>query len=321
MFAASAASLTGEKEISPPRPRGRSGCVITPTISRSDCARRCFSVGTANEGVPQKTIRITNSPRPPGGRLRHLPLALFPELLDFPPDQVALQHAEVLQKQNSVQVIDFVAERTRQQVFAANFKGLALGVLRFDGYKLRPHHISAKARNREAAFLLANFAFRVNHLWIRQHNFRFGIFPAGDVHNREPQAQSDLWRRQSYSLGGVHRSEHILGELLQFRVEFIDGRARLFQDGIAIFDDRIDLARSRSRLLRLGGRRDGGFRTRQFVGHSCQNSAASRRVNLPQIFAEKRPLAQVPPWLRRPPPPPAPRTNPIFRMRPSPALW
>src|SRR6266699_7074602 len=30
----------------------------------------------------------------PGGRLRHLPLALFPELLDFPFDQVALQHAE-----------------------------------------------------------------------------------------------------------------------------------------------------------------------------------------------------------------------------------
>src|SRR6267154_2388481 len=58
--------------------------------------------------------------------LRHLPLALFPELLDFPFDQVALQHAEVLQKKDSVEVIDLMAERPRKQVFPANFKGLAL---------------------------------------------------------------------------------------------------------------------------------------------------------------------------------------------------
>src|SRR5256886_17141924 len=107
-FAASAASFTAENETLCPRPRGRSGCVITPTISMSGCARRCLSVGTANEGVPQKTIRIINPLRPPGGRPRHLPPALFPELLDFPFDQVALQHAEVLQKKNPIQVIDLV---------------------------------------------------------------------------------------------------------------------------------------------------------------------------------------------------------------------
>src|SRR2546429_5895951 len=70
--------------------------------------------------------------------LRHLPLALFPELLDFPSDQVALQHAEVLQKKDSVEVIDLMAERPRKQVFPANFKRLALRVLRLDGHKLRP---------------------------------------------------------------------------------------------------------------------------------------------------------------------------------------
>src|SRR6266403_5038298 len=108
-LAASATFFTAEKETSCPRPRGRSGCVITPTISKSDCARRCLSVGTANKGVPQKTIRIINPPRPPSGRLRHLPLALFPELLDFSFDQVALQHAQVMQKKNSVEVIDLMA--------------------------------------------------------------------------------------------------------------------------------------------------------------------------------------------------------------------
>jgi len=46
--------LYRRKETSWPRPRGRSGCVIAARISKSDCARRCLSVGTANEGVPQK---------------------------------------------------------------------------------------------------------------------------------------------------------------------------------------------------------------------------------------------------------------------------
>src|SRR6266851_457536 len=111
--AARAATFTGEKETFCPRPRGRSGCVMTPAISKSDCTRRCLSVGTAKEGVPQKTIRIFN-PLPPGGRLRHLPLALFPEFLDFPFNQVALQQAEVLQKKYPIQVIDLMAKSPRQ---------------------------------------------------------------------------------------------------------------------------------------------------------------------------------------------------------------
>src|SRR2546426_12578045 len=43
--------------------------------------------------------------------LRHLPLALFPELLDLPFDQVALQHAKVLQKKASVEVFFLMTRR------------------------------------------------------------------------------------------------------------------------------------------------------------------------------------------------------------------
>src|SRR5437588_5153992 len=318
-FAASAASFTAENETLCPRPRGRSGCVITPTISMSGCARRCLSVGTANEGVPQKTIRIINPLRPPGGRLRHLPPALFPELLDFPFDQVALQHAEVLHNKNPIQVIDLVAKSPRQQIFPANFKRFALGVLRLYRHKLRPQHVSSKPWNRQAAFFFAHFAFGVNDLRIRQHDLGFGILPSGHVHPRKPQALSNLRRCQSHSLRRVHRSEHILGKLLQFRVEFFNRRAQFLQDRIAILDDRIDLVRWGRHLGRLGSRAAGGLRTRQFVGHSCQNSAASPRASLPQIFAEKHPPAQGRPSLLRPRHRPAPRTNPIARTRPSPA--
>src|ERR1700749_308411 len=58
MFAASATSFTGEKDTSWPRPRGRSGWVMTATIWKSDWAKRCLSVGTAKFGVPQKRRRM-----------------------------------------------------------------------------------------------------------------------------------------------------------------------------------------------------------------------------------------------------------------------
>ena len=122
--AAVAAFFTGENDTSCPRPRGRSGCVYTPKISNSDCASKCFREGTANCGVPQKTKRILLTAGTPGSAPQ-LPLALFAHLLDLPPDQVALQHAQVLEKQNAVQVIDLVAKGTSQQVFAANLKCVA----------------------------------------------------------------------------------------------------------------------------------------------------------------------------------------------------
>src|ERR1700674_1340028 len=82
--AANAAAYTGEGETTCPRPRGRSGWLMTPTIWKSGCARSRFSVGTANCGVPQDTMRMAHP-------LRRLPLALFLELLDFAFDEVAFQ--------------------------------------------------------------------------------------------------------------------------------------------------------------------------------------------------------------------------------------
>src|SRR4029077_12939451 len=107
-----AAFFTGEAEISWPRPRGRSGCVITAAISISGCARRRMNVGTAKCGVPQKRMRMVSP-------ARALPLALFPKLLDFAFYEVALQHAQMLDEENAVEVVDFMAESAGQQVLAA----------------------------------------------------------------------------------------------------------------------------------------------------------------------------------------------------------
>jgi hypothetical protein len=99
-----------------------------------------FSVGTAKAGVPQKTIRMSILPAnefmkriQPDLTLRHhrkthagilrisrpilnysSPLALFSQLLDLAPDQISFQHAQVLNEQDAVQVINLMAESSRQ---------------------------------------------------------------------------------------------------------------------------------------------------------------------------------------------------------------
>src|SRR5258708_29377362 len=82
-----------------------------------------------------------------------------------------------------------MAESTRQQIFAANFERLALGILRPDGHKLRPQHVSSKTRNREAALFLSHLALRVNNLGIRQHD------PRSEEHTSELQSPDHLVSR------------------------------------------------------------------------------------------------------------------------------
>src|SRR5271170_1341254 len=317
--ASSASSFTGEKETSLPRPRGRSGCVNTPRISNSGWERSFLREGTANCGVPQNTMfrRFTRSP---SARTGKLPLAFFPQLLDFAPDQIALQHAQMLQEKNSVQVIDFMAERARQEIFAANLERLALEVLRSHGDELRTNNVSTKPWNRKAAFLFADFPFGMDNFWIDQNDLCFRIFAVRNSDHRHPDALANLRRGQADALRGVHRSKHILGKLFELRVKLLDGGPGLFENRIAILHDRIDLARRRFGRLR-GFHRCGGLRTRRFVGHSSRNSAVFRRANLLQIFAEKHRRAQVPPWPLRQHPRRAQRTNPNARRRPGRVPW
>src|SRR5579871_2560843 len=106
MPASAAASFTGENEIAPPRPRGRSGCVTTPSSRKSGSAIRCFNAGTANDGVPQKIIF---------SGMTRLPGAGFDLLADFALDDVALEHSQMIDEKHAIQMIDFVAKRAREQ--------------------------------------------------------------------------------------------------------------------------------------------------------------------------------------------------------------
>src|SRR5215472_5617880 len=110
MPAAMAISFTGGTTVCRPRPPGRSGCV-TARATWWPARSTAFRVGTANEGVPQKTSFI-------GG----LPLAGLLHLANLAQDEVALEGAHAAEEEYAVQVVDLVLEGTRQQLGAFKFE-------------------------------------------------------------------------------------------------------------------------------------------------------------------------------------------------------
>src|SRR5580698_4864898 len=227
--AATAASFTGELDLTWPRPRGRSGCVTTPSTLNSLCASSSRRLGRANAGVPQKTIL--------SGGTRVLPLAGFFQLANFTLDEVALEHTQVRDEQDAVQVIDLVAESTGEQAFAAAFELGARRVLRADGDVLRTFDVAAKTGERKAAFFFALLAFGINNFGIGEDHLRLGNFSIGDVNHREPQAHANLRRCEPHAIRGVHGLEHVRDEFLDVLVEFFDALARSFQHRVAVFHD------------------------------------------------------------------------------------
>src|SRR5579862_4075121 len=174
--ASMATSFTGDIASAWPRPRGRSGCVTTASILRSGCAIKWRREGTANSGVPQKMIR--------SGTAR-LPVAGFFQFADLALDHVALEHTQMGDEEDAVQVVDLVAEGACEQSLAAHFEFLAGGVLRAHGHVLRTNHVSAKSRHGKAAFLFALLSLGVRDLRIGADDFCLGVFPVGHVDDRK----------------------------------------------------------------------------------------------------------------------------------------
>src|SRR5580698_5729392 len=230
--AATAASFTGELDLTWPRPRGRSGCVTTPSTLNSLCASSSRRLGRANAGVPQKTIL--------SGGTRVLPLAGFFQLANFTLDEVALEHTQVRDEQDAVQVIDLVAESTGEQAFAAAFELGARRVLRADGDVLWTFDVAPKTWEREAAFFFALLAFGVNNFGVGEDHPRLWNFSIGDINHCETQAHANLRCCEPHAIRGVHGFEHVRDEFLDVLVEFFHALARGFQHGVAVFHDRMN---------------------------------------------------------------------------------
>src|SRR3954468_10779907 len=113
---------------------------------------RRSSVGTANSGVPRNTM-CKRRPSRPCGFHSLFPLARLLQFPDFAFDQIAFESAQVIDKQDSIQVIDLVQERPRKQVVSGDLKGLAFHVARAHSCPSGPAHGLAEARDAETSLL------------------------------------------------------------------------------------------------------------------------------------------------------------------------
>src|SRR5579863_7192926 len=109
-----------------------------------------------------------------GRRLRtrgSAPRASFPfagllQLLDFALDQIAFQRAQMIDEEDSVQVIDLVQESTGEQVLATDFESLAFDISgAHDGFFGAAHRL-AKAGYAEASLFAGLLAFLRDHFGI-----------------------------------------------------------------------------------------------------------------------------------------------------------
>src|SRR5271157_871519 len=226
---ASAARLTGDAANFMPRPLGRSGWVAT-SLMRKPAATSFSSVGTANSGVPQNTKSI----------MAALPFALLHQLADLALQHVAFQRADVVDVELAVEVIRFVHQGARQQVFPADFKCFAFNVLGTRRDLARSRHLLAKLRQAEATFVGRKPSFGVDDLWIHEHDLGLRIFLKGDIDNGDALADANLRRGQTDAVRGVHAFKHVIDKLAQLFVEDGDRGARLLQDRIAEFHDGVD---------------------------------------------------------------------------------
>src|SRR5688572_21044290 len=227
-----AISLIGDgTSVERERPRGRSGCVTTaqtsnpsPTSARSD--------GAAKADVPQKRTRtlqllvavvvLRDFQRRDAARQR---LVAGAQLLPLLERRAPLEQPEIVDEQLAVQVIDLVLEAARQQLGRVELDRFPLAVLRLDDDAHRALDVGVDVGNRQATLFAPLRSLAMHDLRIDDDVSR-----AIDVHDRDALRAPHLRRGEPDSLGGVHRLEHVVHELLKVRPDIGDGTRVLSED-------------------------------------------------------------------------------------------
>src|SRR5579862_4051345 len=225
MPAAIAVSFTWGTTSCMPRPRGRSGCV-TASATSWPARRTAFKVGTANEGVPQKTSFIEG-----------LPLAGLLYLANPAQDEIALEGAHATEEEDAVEVIDLVLESACEEFDALYLEPVTVDVLRANDYLCGAGYLLANLREAEAALFFILLAFAEDDLGIDENDLLFGALLEAEIDDGDAPGDTDLRSGEADALRCVHRLEHVVDELAQLIVELGDGLGGPFENRVGIFDD------------------------------------------------------------------------------------
>src|SRR5437773_3972290 len=123
--------------------------------------------------ISNRNQRMTGN----GPRTTSLPFSGLDHLAHLALDGVALQHAQVLDEEDAVQVVDLMAEGASEQSLARRRELLAANVLRADRRARGASGVGAKIRQAQAALFLRLLAFRRNDLRIHERQLRLRLLP------------------------------------------------------------------------------------------------------------------------------------------------
>src|SRR2546427_7526732 len=100
---------------------------------------------------------------------QQLPHSCFRQLLNLLEDPIALEPAESIDEETSIEMVDLMRQRASHQLLPEDLPLFAVPIDVANGETLRPLHRLHEIGDREAAFLLRHVTNRLHNLGIDQH--------------------------------------------------------------------------------------------------------------------------------------------------------
>jgi hypothetical protein len=203
MSSSSATILTGDgSSVDRERPRGRSGCVTTPTTSYPSpiSARRG---GVAKFAVVFRLMFAGYDDADELGILVFLVVPLAQRLLPF-------EKTEMIEKKLAMQMVDLVLHADAEEFGAFDLLHRAVDCLGLHDDARCTDDIAVDLGDRQTPFFPGELPLALDDLWIDQRILRALHLDDGDA-----LTAPDLRCRETNAARGVHRLEHVGDELLQ----------------------------------------------------------------------------------------------------------
>ena len=160
------------------------------------------------------------------------------ELLDH---HLALQARDMVDEENTVQVVEFMLEAGCQETVGLQQMLLAVTADMPDGDRRRALHFGIIFGDRQAAFLVDRaFLRRLQDFRIDEHHRLLRIAFLGDIDHKQAAGNADLDGGETNARRLIHGLQHVVGELQNRVVDTFDGLGDLAQQRIGQDNKRLD---------------------------------------------------------------------------------
>ena len=132
--------------------------------------------------------------------------------MDLAPDEAPLQIAEVLDEKTTVQVIDLMVERAREELLPLQGSHPAIQIHRLDDAPVRTPYFLREPRQAQASFILDIFTCRFENPRVDQNDQVILLLTHGKIDDGDRPGHPDLVGGEADAGSSVHRFNHVLDE-------------------------------------------------------------------------------------------------------------